>query len=240
MTVMQKERPAAQAWAAPPADLETAPDSIPELLSLAKTEIAAGEKSMRKAAEYIAAAQAKGARQTAIARELGKSQSWVNRLLRWHSEGCIGDAFGRSHHRERERAGYYPGNNQDLSDDDQARLKAAKVAARKKDRKFLLDKFIEEWKRRIEAEKRVTELQAENLKLLIANLQSGTSPPAAKAVPPGISLDRDTRDRLVKFLGMMGSSGDGEVVNAARMAEDLRRKLKLTWPDLIVAAKDLI
>ena len=234
MTVIQKERPAA----VPPLGLEAAPDSITELLSCARTEIAAGKEWYRKAAGYIAAAQAQGATQASIAKELGKSQPWVARLLRWHREGCVGEAFGRGHHRERERADYYPGNNQDLSEDDQAQVKAAQAAARKKDRKFLFDMFIDEMNRRVEAEKKVKRLEAENLKLLMANLQSGTQRPAAKAAPAVSPIDHDTRDRLVKFLGMLGSNGDGEVVNAARMAEDLRRTLKLTWPDLIVAAKD--
>ena len=236
MTVIHRERtsPATEAWAAPPPDV--APASIAELLSCAKTEIAAGEKSMRRAAEYIAAAQAKGAKQTAIAKELGKSQSWVNRLLRWHGEGCIGDAFGRSHHRE--RVNYYPGNNSELSEDDQARVKAAQAAAWKKDRKFLLEMFFKEMNRAGEAQERVKQLEAEKFKRLMADLQSETQRPAAKAEPAvkAKPIDHEFRDRLVKLLGMLGSSGDGEVVNAARMAEDLRLKLKLTWPDLIVAA----
>lgn len=41
------------------------------------------------------------------------------------------------------------------------------------------------------------------------------------------------RDRLVKFLGMMGSAGDGEVAAAARKAVKLIASLKLTWADVI-------
>jgi hypothetical protein len=234
MTVIQRERPAAEAWVGPLPDIETAPDSIAELLSRARTEIAAGEKSLRKAAEYIVAAHAKGATQTAIAKELVKSQPWVARLLKWYRGGCIGEPFGRSHHRERERADYYPRNNQDLCEDDQARLKSAHAAAWKKDRKFLLDKFIEELNRRVAAEKRVRRLEEENLKRLMADMQSGTQRPAVKEKV----LGSNDRKRLIKLLGMLRSNVEGEVANAARMADDLRDRLKLTWADLIVAAKD--
>jgi hypothetical protein len=58
-----------------------------ELLIRAKNAIQAGEKSLRSAAEDIAAAQAKGATQREIAAAVGKSLGWVNRLLKWRSEG---------------------------------------------------------------------------------------------------------------------------------------------------------
>ena len=117
-------------------------------------------------------------------------------------------------------------------------LKAAQAAAWKKDRKFLLEMFFKEMNCAGEAQERVKQLEAEKFKRLMADLQSETQRPAAKAEPAvkAKPIDHEFRDRLVKLLGMLGSSGDGEVVNAARMAEDLRLKLKLTWPDLIVAA----
>jgi hypothetical protein len=41
------------------------------------------------------------------------------------------------------------------------------------------------------------------------------------------------RKRLTKLLGMFGSDFDGEIVNAARLAEDLRRKSGRTWLELL-------
>jgi hypothetical protein len=48
--------------------------------------------------------------------------------------------------------------------------------------------------------------------------------------------ERD-RDLLVKILGMLGSDQDGECLNAARKSEAQRKKLGLTWNDLIVPAQ---
>lgn len=44
----------------------------------------------------------------------------------------------------------------------------------------------------------------------------------------------ETRERLVKLLGMCGSDHDGEVTNAARMADQLVRQSGCVWADLIV------
>jgi hypothetical protein len=44
------------------------------------------------------------------------------------------------------------------------------------------------------------------------------------------------RERLGKLLGMLGSEHDGEVVAAARAAEELRRRAKLTWPQILEPA----
>lgn len=43
----------------------------------------------------------------------------------------------------------------------------------------------------------------------------------------------DTLTRLSRVLGMMGSEHDGEVLNAARMAERLRRELNKSWQSLL-------
>ena len=40
-------------------------------------------------------------------------------------------------------------------------------------------------------------------------------------------------DRLVKLLGLLGSSHDGEIAAAGRKAHQLLRRLGLTWPDVI-------
>jgi hypothetical protein len=54
---------------------------------------------------------------------------------------------------------------------------------------------------------------------------------------PGQSLSEQDRTTLVGVLGMLGSAYDPEVLVAARKAEDIRKRLGLTWDDLIVAAR---
>jgi hypothetical protein len=44
------------------------------------------------------------------------------------------------------------------------------------------------------------------------------------------------RGRLVKLLGLLGSDHDGEVLNAARQVERLRRDARLTWSDILAGA----
>jgi len=44
-----------------------------------------------------------------------------------------------------------------------------------------------------------------------------------------VPLTETDRDRLIKLLGMTGSDADGEVVNAARLANRLLRERQETW-----------
>lgn len=69
-----------------------------ELIIRAKRYIAIGETSrttsFRAAAEDIARAHDQGATQRKIADGVGKSAAWVNRLLQWLKDGCVGAPFG--------------------------------------------------------------------------------------------------------------------------------------------------
>ena len=49
-------------------------------------------------------------------------------------------------------------------------------------------------------------------------------------------LDPSTCERIVKLLGMTGSAHDGEVANAARLADRLLRASGMCWADVIVCA----
>jgi hypothetical protein len=44
--------------------------------------------------------------------------------------------------------------------------------------------------------------------------------------------------QLVAVLGMLGSAHDGEVLNAARLAERFRKQLNLTWPELFAGERN--
>jgi hypothetical protein len=76
--------------------------TIPELLAAAKDEIEAGESSLHDAAEHVAAAMALGATQTEVAAAVGRSQGWVNRLLKWQRSGFHkGGPFGADNAKKR-------------------------------------------------------------------------------------------------------------------------------------------
>lgn len=76
-----------------------------EQLSRAKKAIDAGESSLREAAEALALArQDFKVSQREIATAVGKSVGWVNRLLRWQNEGCVGTPFGPGSKVGRERS----------------------------------------------------------------------------------------------------------------------------------------
>jgi hypothetical protein len=69
-------------------------------LQLAKRDIAQGTAAFKSAANHIFAAIEAGATQTEVARAVGKSQPWVNRLLRWRKRDFVGDSpFADDHAR---------------------------------------------------------------------------------------------------------------------------------------------
>ena len=75
-----------------------------DLLSRAKDAIEAGDQSLHEAADALALAQEDfNATQREIAEAIGKSAAWVNRLLRWRREGCLGSPFGPGSKAGRER-----------------------------------------------------------------------------------------------------------------------------------------
>jgi Homeodomain-like domain len=75
-----------------------------DLFSRAKDAIEAGDQSLHAAAEALALAQEDfKASQREIAEAVGKSPAWVNRLLRWRCEGCVGSPFGPGSRARRER-----------------------------------------------------------------------------------------------------------------------------------------
>ena len=48
----------------------------------------------------------------------------------------------------------------------------------------------------------------------------------------------DSLAQLANILGMMGSQHDGEVLNAARLAERLRHKMNQSWWQLLASKSD--
>lgn len=66
-------------------DIPGSNQEITDHLVAAKSDIEAGDSSLRSAAEHVAAALALGASQAVIAIAVGKSQPLVNRLLKWRT-----------------------------------------------------------------------------------------------------------------------------------------------------------
>lgn len=153
--------------------------AITKLLDKAKDAIAAGESSLRKAAELIAQAQDAGAKQRQIAKRVGKSQSWVHQLLAWRKAGYSGGAFERSHKaRSISRANQAKVPNKRLTPEAAAAMQA-----------------------RAEAVARLF-------------------PPAFKPIP------KAARVELIAALKAYASP----------LVETIRKRLNLTWDDLIVPA----
>jgi hypothetical protein len=75
-----------------------------DLLRRAKDAIEVGDQSLHEAAEALALAQQDfKASQREIADAVGKSVAWVNRLLKWQKQGCVGTPFGPGSKAGRER-----------------------------------------------------------------------------------------------------------------------------------------
>src|SRR5437868_917656 len=79
---------------APPSERGSGTITSRELISRAKCTIESSETSrstsLRAAAEDIALAYEQGATQREVARGVGKSAAWVNRLLKWREGGYVG------------------------------------------------------------------------------------------------------------------------------------------------------
>lgn len=60
------------------------------------------------------------------------------------------------------------------------------------------------------------------------------APSAGESEPEATPLDES---RLIKLLARLGSSHDGEVLNAARLADRLVRQAGLTWDDVLAGPR---
>jgi len=217
------------------------------LISQARRHIAAGEQSHRAAADCLAEAHTRGASQRDIADGVGKSVGWVNQLLQWRASGFVSSTpFGPASKASRQRRqtvqspehGTARTANRRGSPADpslsRARAEADKAEAEAARARAEADKAQADTARaEAEAQKAKADAeraQAESRKAAEERLKQRLG----RATPHNISAD--TRDTLVKCLGMLGSDHAGERDNAARQAEALRNKLGATWDDLIVLA----
>ena len=68
--------------------------SLVQLHSKARRAIEPGESKLREATEYLAQAQKLGGTQRQSAKAIGKSPTWVNKLLKWRDAGYKETPFG--------------------------------------------------------------------------------------------------------------------------------------------------
>ena len=204
--------------------------TVGELLSRAKRDIESGEKSIRAAAEDIAAAQSLGATQRQIADAIGKSIAWVNRLLQWRRGGYRDETpFGPGSKAARQRTKHVQPTEQKTERDEDGqdateRARAEKAKAEAEKAKADAQKAKAD-AAKAEAEARATREQAKAYRALRRKFGSNLN-----------KVDYRQRERLVKLLGMLGSHHAGERANAAQLVEQHRAVLGLTWDELIIPA----
>jgi hypothetical protein len=181
-----------------------------EAVALAAQLIAASDRNLKLAAEYLEFAVAEGKTQRQIAEGVGKSAAWVNRLLQWRRDGYAEDTpFGMQsqerdeRHDERIREDACSGPEQKSEQERSGPKHKSESASSARQRR--------EWQH---AWRLLNEDEEEDFE-----------------------LSKDDRTTLVRMLGMLGSSNDHEVLVAARKAEEMRIRLRLTWDNLIVKPK---
>jgi len=194
--------------------------TVTELLSRAKQAIAAGEMSLRVAAEDISAAQKQGATQRQIAEAIGKSAAWVNRLLKWRESDYQDDtAFGAQSKASRQRAKRVHSAEREMDSAATTSEQAQAAAARAR---------AETAKAEAEKAKADARKSKEEARARAYAQSSGTFSDDSK------KLESGQRERLVKLLGMLGSNLAGERENAAVAVEKHRRILGMSWDELII------
>src|SRR5262249_31452059 len=159
-----------------------------------------------------------------IAERVGKSAAWVNVLLAWRRDGFQGEPFARWK------------RPQTVGQADAARRSAFSQAKQKP--KHTAQSASDRAKaeaRRAEADAARAKADAER-----ARAEARRAREEAKRYHSSMGVRKqihnDDRERLVKILGMLGSNMDGEVLSAARRAEELRKKLNASWDELIIGA----
>lgn len=202
--------------------------AVNDHLVKARNAIVRGDEYMKDAAEHIAAAIKLGCSQREAAAKVDKSAAWVNRLLKWRTSGYTETAFGPENKAKRTRERVQSAEQKKEKSEararaDQAKAEAATAKARARQAKA--DASAARARAKAERE-RTKQEQARDFRRAFSGDEGGGSE----------KLDDVSRARLVKFLGMLGSNSDGERANAAKMADDLRKKLGLSWDELIVKA----
>ncbi len=221
-------------------DSPTAPKNgwaIATLLRRAKLAIESGETSLRAAAEDIAAAQVHGATQRQIAKAVGKSAAWVNRLLAWRRSGYQdGTPFGPQAKASRQRAQRVQASQRKkqkaATTSEQAQAAAERARAETAEAEATRAKAEAQRAKAEAAKAKADAKKAWEQAKARSSFRTVFGDKTKKEINSG------SRERLVKALGMLGSDQAGERDAAACAAEKLRIKLDMTWDELIIPADE--
>jgi hypothetical protein len=214
--------------------------SVTEHLAAAKLDIAAGDESLRSAAEHVAAAIELGASQRDVAATVGRSAAWVNRLLLWRTSGFTASGpFAADHKAKKQRDAFSQAKRSDPKLKSEARAKADQAKAEAAQAKAEAAKAkAEAAKAKHEAAEAKAKADAEHERRRSEEfwdkVRGTRRSPSGKA-----SISTSDRDMLVKCLWLLSSDQDGEVLSAAHQAERIRCKLKTGWDELIVIASQI-
>jgi hypothetical protein len=194
--------------------------------------------------------------QQAIARALGAGQATVSRLLREATLSTVNnvryDSLGRhassgrprglvqeetsstddpaAAKRAREQAEREAQELRErLKQEEEARQAAEQTAREAEERlKRAAQEEQARWQRQEEErEKRRAQREARKERVFEEFFQR------ARASRQGKPISDKDRQRIAQLLGMLGSSADGEALNAARLAEKARIRLGVTWFELL-------
>lgn len=217
---------------------------VEDLLRQAKLSIEQGEERWHQAAEDIAAASEQGATQRQIAKAVGKSAAWVNGLLKWRTGGYQGTPFGPQVKARRDAASFSPTERTETNsrpaspseakastaaqaEADKARADAAAAKARAQQAKAeAVEAKAKAAKAKADAKHAEAEAHAEVFRSTL-----GTSEKK--------EIHSSTRTLLVEALGKLGSDQQGERESATATVETLRKKLDMSWDQLIIEATDV-
>lgn len=197
---------------------------VEALLSDARLSIERGETELKRGVEKMAEAERLGASHRDIAKAVGKSASWVNRMLKW---------------RERD----YRDNTPFGPQSKEARRRKARVEATKQAEEEAGGSTADERLRAIPIWTRDTEKEAaERLQVASAShspsdVQYSCQPEQGKTITrrrPGMSQER--RRLLLDALVGLSASDAVDRANAASWVEKHRSAINLSWDELIVPA----
>jgi hypothetical protein len=219
--------------------------TMAEHLRLAKETVAGtiawSGPSWRTATEHMVAAKALGASQRQIAQTVRMSSAWVHAMLKWHAGGYKDETpFGPASRASRQRAkAGQAADQKQKADQSEDQAQAAAASARAKSAK------AEAAKAKADAQKATAEARQAKAEAAKAQAEAAREEAEARSArarsnnPNKQKVHSGPRDILVKSLGMLGSDQVGERAAAALIVERDRKKLGMTWDELIIPADEV-
>jgi hypothetical protein len=173
--------------------------------------------------------------QRAMAEAVGKAVGWVNTLIGWRANGYVTPtAFGPASKARKEKRSGQPEQKHESRDERLTKVREQEETKREKIRADFA-------RAEARAEQAKAKAKAEEEKTKREHSRERSRREKAKASNPFqrggfVGLTDKDRERLIKFLEMLSSDFDGEIINAGRMANELCKKIGVGWDKLIVRA----